>query len=144
MKPAPATLSPAALATRERLLARIEQREFDYFVPEKFMRLRWLNIKQVAEMLGYNRRTAARIAEENICDEHGRPTGIPKLERQDIDGRDRSHARFTLRGVLLYLVERLASDPKEHTRRIERVVEKMDAAQLTHFIQFATARRARL
>jgi predicted DNA-binding transcriptional regulator AlpA len=134
-------ISSTASAQRERLLARVEQREFDWLIPERYLRMRWLSIQQVAEMLGYSRSTAMRIAEETLTDDRGRPTAIPKLERIVMEDRDRNHARYTVRGVLLYLAERLLTDPAEWMKRVERLIGKMDKAQLIHIIAFAARRR---
>lgn len=141
------TPSAAALAERDRLLARVEeklrQREFDWMVPEEFMRLTWLTGRQAAKMMGYDVRMVERIADEQILVGE-RQSGVWKLERYGPCDRKRTEWRYTLRGVVLYIVERLNSDPAEHLRRVERLLGRMDAAQLTRVIVFATERRAKL
>jgi hypothetical protein len=113
----------------------MRQEEFDYFLPERFAHRTWLEAREVAEMIGFNKRTVLRIAEETVADEKGRPTGIYKLERFTLDGRtDRATPRFTPRGVLLWLTECMANVPADFVPRLKRQLRRCGTAELRDLV----------
>jgi hypothetical protein len=129
-------------AAREALLrraqAQLELGLFQYFIPRSLEHKRWLTPGEVTQILPYRRSAILRLSDETITDEnrlplkdaHGRPVTIYKLERAKLERVKRGERRFTMRGVVLFLMEMMENPPEGWLPRLKLELGRHRTADL--------------
>jgi hypothetical protein len=105
---------------------RVSQGQFDFLVPASLVGRNSLTAREVAAIIGYKRAFVEQEAERG------------KLEFFGPKDREVCRRRYTLRGVLLWVAERMDTMPDEHFRRVRDLVAKLTPSQRAEMVAWLT------